>query len=295
MNKFSYTFCFSILCLFNSSLSANTNKSALHYFATAEYFADDNVTKAQNKNDIREDTGFIFVGSIAYKKPLSQRSSFLAKSKIALQEYSSFDGLSNTKTSASASYIFSRGRGLDTTSYRLFAEIASTDSETNIRDSTGFKLGGELKRRLTDKLRLNSGLILSSDKSTEDSDVYDNDQTRLFVNFDLAHSNKTAFYSTLNYIDGSITSTAQANSVQALPFINYADAIEFDDAFGGQASGQAAYRLDNAKTYLLNLGSNIGLNSKSSVDLSLDLIKSKASGGIYYNRQILRAVYLRRF
>lgn len=268
-------------------------KSPFGFSGNIDVFADDNVGKAQNSNDIREDSGIVLSGTVTYSRGIDRLSAFLASSSIAFEEYADFDGLSNTKFTASASYIFQRRISFAAPSYRLFADIKSIDSETDIRDRLGFSIGAEMKKRVTDKLRLNLGLSYSTEEA--EGDVFDVDKLRLFTNLDLQYNPRTAIYSTLSYIDGAITSTATANATWALPFINYADAIEFDNAFGGEDSGQAAYRLDNASTIVLNFGTNIGIDRKSSIDFSLEFIQSTADGGIDYDRQIMRAVYLRRF
>lgn len=287
-----YGVCAALLCI-SSTNALGAIKSPFGYTVNIDYFTDDNVGKAQNNNDIREDSGFTAIGNVSYSRGINRLSAFLANASVAFEEYSDFDGLSNTKISASASYVFQRRVSFKAPSYRVFLQLDDKDFETDIRDATAISIGGELKRRVTDKLRFNAGLTYSTEDA--ESEVFDIDKIRLFTNLDLQYNSRVAVYTTLSYIDGGITSTTTANVPAALPFINNADAIVFDNAFGGQSTGQAVYRIDDATTLVFNAGTNIGIDRKSSIDISFELINSSADDDIEYDRQIFRAVYLRRF
>ena len=78
--------------------------------------------------------------------------------------------------------------------------------------------------------------------------------------------------------------------------INAADAIEPDDAFGGIAVNQFAYRLD-AVSHVVTLGYNAAISRNLSLDLSLRYVDSEATEDpfIYYDRSIVRASLVGRF
>ena len=74
----------------------------------------------------------------------------------------------------------------------------------------------------------------------------------------------------------------------------WSEAIEPDDAFGGVAFNQFAYRLE-ANSNVITLGYNRIMTRSMSIDVSYRFIDSEAAGDVYYERQILRASLLGRF
>jgi len=131
---------------------------------------------------------------------------------------------------------------------------------------------------------INSIVGLDYKKRESTSEVFDTVENRLFVNADLNLPSKALLYGTYNFISGDVVSGA----TPTLQFINWSDAIEPDDAFGGTAANQFVYRMD-ADTSVITLGYNQIMSRSISINLSYQLIDSEADGGVYYYRQILRA------
>jgi hypothetical protein len=120
--------------------------------------------------------------------------------------------------------------------------------------------------------------------------VFDTVDNRLFVNIDLNLSKANLLYGTYTFITGDFVSSGTPD----IYIINAADAIEPDDAFGGVATNQFAYRLDG-NTNVITLGYNRIMSRKISLDFSYRYVDSEAKGGITYDRTIVRFSLLGRF
>jgi hypothetical protein len=159
-----------------------------------------------------------------------------------------------------------------------------------MRDADFVGVGFEASTQVTDRLFLVGGVKSSQRESR--SRVFDTRENQFFINADLSLSRRNVAYLTYSLIKGDLVSTATPRLV----FINAAEVIEADDAFGGQAFDQFAYRLD-ATTHVVTLGFNRAIKRGLTFDVSWRFVTSEADeeSRIEYDRNIVRGGLIGRF
>jgi hypothetical protein len=254
--------------------------------ATAMY--DDNIGRSQHAADIERDYIFIGAADASYTWGFSELMALTVQGQVQDEEFFDFDGLSNTRVGLMTDFRFQTRIGFTAPSYSFFARVTDTDSETDIRDATTTELGFRVTKRITDIITGTLGVVGS--KSRAKGEVFDLENTRYFGNIDYRVTNRWSAYVTYNFIDGDVFSTA----TPTLAILNWADAVEPDNAFGGAANNKFVYRL-KAKTTIWRLGANYGIDNKNAIDLSLDTLESDAVGPNEYDRLTMAATFLHRF
>jgi len=221
---------------------------------------DDNIRLAQEDEDIRSDRSL--------------------SATIRAKGGTSLDSFSILNYGGSASY-----NKMDT-----FETLDNYEIEVNTRYRFALSSGFTSPIYSTDTINMTTGVGYNAQESR--SEVFDTSDARIFVNFDTNFSQADLVYTTFTYISGDTVSSASPS----LGIINVADAIEPDDAFGGFATNQFAYRL-KANTAVITLGYNRILTRDLSMDLSARFVDSEArdDDSITYQRTILRASLLGRF
>ena len=288
MSKARLVLCAVVIGLSSIAYAEEENRIRFSYELSAA--TDDNVRRAQYPEDIREDNMLNL--SFKAKRRLwgSRYSQFGIGARLELEQYATFDRLDNRLYEVQLKYNFAFGSEFTSAVYALKLDLGGIDSESEMRSSDTMGLSLELNRWLSSALNLTAGMKLRNQESQ--SRVFDTSEFLMFANLDLELSRRHLLYFTYHYISGDIVSSATPR----LKIINAADAIEPDDAFGGVALNQFAYRLD-ADSQVMTLGYNAGLSGKLSLDLSLRIIDSVATAddSIYYDRMILRASLVGRF
>ena len=249
---------------------------------------DDNIRRAQDDEDIREDVSLTLKLKARGGTSLGRTSMLAYGGSLAYEKFDVFDDLNNFTFDTHIKYRFAGSAKFAAPVYTLGAKLGGIDSESEMRDSTTFALDFNFNKRITTAMRLTSGIGFNARESK--SEVFDTRESRIFINLDLNLSRSVLIYTTYSFITGDIVSSA----TPSLEFINAADAIEPDDAFGGSAFNQFAYKLD-ADTNAIALGYNHILTRSISMDLSYQFVDSQAAGEIEYERNILRASLLGRF
>lgn len=260
----------------------------LSYNSEFSFQTNDNVSRAQSGSDIESDSSASAQLSTNYFQGIGNKAALVINANLGIEEFSSFSKLSNTQWRVTGSYLYQPVISFTAIRYRAFAELINTESASALRDSFGHRFGFEINKTFTTKIQATAGYSIQSQDAT--GDVFDIDLNRLFFNVDYTLNNKTALYFTYNDFSGDIVSTA----TPSLTVIENNDALAPDDVFGGLNANKIAYRLD-ANTTILNLGSNYALDSQNAIDVSLELLDSKAAGGIYYDRQVVNVSYLKNF
>ena len=251
---------------------------------------DDNIRLAQNEEDIRGDR--ILSATVRAKggQSLDSFSIFNYGASATYNKFDTFETLDNFEIEANMRYRFALSSGFTSPIYTLGARLGGQEFDSEMRDATFLQLSADLNKWITNTINMTTGVDFNARESK--SDVFDTQDARLFINFDTNFSSTDLVYTTLTYITGDTVSSA----TPTLGIINVADAIEPDDAFGGFAANQFAYRL-KADTIVVTLGYNRILTRDLSVDLSARYVESEAKddSDIMYDRTILRASLLGRF
>lgn len=276
-------------CLFVSLPGLAAGGSPWSFRAEASIISDNNIGKSQSDSDIEQDLFFSGSAQANYTMALGFSQALTVTAEARVEEFQDFDGLSNTQAGGAVDYRFQTRSGFTAPTYSIFLRAMQTDFETDIRDSNIFDLGFSATRRLTSRITGTLG-ITATRRDADQSEVFDLARTRYFGNLDWMLSQSVAVYGTYSFIDGDVFSTA----TPTVPIINWAEAIEPDNAFGGVGNNKFVYRLD-AETRILRLGVNIALGHKSAIDISVDQLESDGAGPIEYDLTSVAASFFYRF
>jgi FimV-like protein len=260
----------------------------LTYDVSAMY--DDNIRRSRYPDDIRDDylVNLTLDGRLLFA--IGEFSNMTLGASLALERFSTFDQLDSVTVEASAKYAFAFSSAFTAMNYALKLEFGSQDFESQMRDADFVGVGFEASTQVTDRLFLVGGVKSSQRESR--SRVFDTRENQFFINADLSLSRRNVAYLTYSLIKGDLVSTATPRLV----FINAAEVIEADDAFGGQAFDQFAYRLD-ATTHVVTLGFNRAIKRGLTFDVSWRFVTSEADeeSRIEYDRNIVRGGLIGRF
>lgn len=276
-------------CFFFSLPGFAAGGSPWSFRAEASTLYDNNISKSQAESDIEEDLFFSGSAQASYTKGFgfSQALTFTAEARV--EEFQDFEGLSNTQAGGMVDYRFQSRSGFTAPTYSIFFRAMQADFETDNRDSNIFDLGFSATRRLTTLITGTLG-VTATRRDADQGEVFNLERVRYFGNLDWLLSQRVAVYGTFSFIDGDVFSTA----TPTVPIINWAEAIEPDNAFGGVDNNKFVYRLD-AETRILRLGINVALGHKSAIDISVDQLESDGAGPIEYNLTSVAASFFYRF
>jgi FimV-like protein len=251
---------------------------------------DDNIRLAQEDEDIRSDRSLSATIRAKGGTSLDSFSILNYGGSASYNKMDTFETLDNYEIEVNTRYRFALSSGFTSPIYSLGARLGGREFDTVMRDATFIELSADLNKWITDTINMTTGVGYNAQESR--SEVFDTSDARIFVNFDTNFSQADLVYTTFTYISGDTVSSASPS----LGIINVADAIEPDDAFGGFATNQFAYRL-KANTAVITLGYNRILTRDLSMDLSARFVDSEArdDDSITYQRTILRASLLGRF
>jgi FimV-like protein len=249
---------------------------------------DDNIRRAQNEIDIRSDSIINMTLNARAGESLSSFTLLSYGASISAEKFSTFEELDNISFDANVKFRFAFAAGFTSPIYSIGLKVGGIESDKVARDSSVYSLSLGVNKWITNTLNLSIGLDHKQRESR--SRVFDTTENRMFANLDINLSKTDLVYTTYTYIAGDIVSSA----TPTLAIINASDVIEPDDAFGGIATNQFAYRLDS-DTQVATLGYNTIISEKTSVDFSYRYIKTESAGNIEYDRSIFRASLLGRF
>jgi len=263
-----------------------------HADAEVSYAGDDNVTNGSREKDIREDTFYEVNAGVGYRHDFFGSQLLGYSLRVGTKGYSVFDKLNESRIRGGIKYSFQFSRGFTAPVFSIDFFGIEKSSNSDIRDSSTAGVTFQMSRWLTDKTSLIAGLGVTEEEA--EGTVFDLERTRAFVNIDLLLTSQWTGFATYVFIDGDVVSTGEGDSLEV---INAAcptfpcDALEPDDAFGGIATNQFAYRL-MAQTQIVTLGLNWKIKEGQSVDMSIRLLNSTTDYGIEYDSMLLRASYL---
>ena len=264
------------------------DKPLFRYSYDVSISHDDNIRRAQNKLDIRDDNIVNLTLNAKAGKSLSRFTLLTYGGSISAEKFTTFKELDNLSFNANVRYRFAFASGFTSPIYSIGLKVGGIESDKVARDSTLYTVSLGLNKWVTNTINMSLGLDYKQRESK--SRVFDTVESRLFANLDINFSKTALVYSTYTYIAGDIVSSA----TPTLAIINASEVIEPDDAFGGIATNQFAYRLDS-DTQVITLGYNQIMSAKISIDFSYRYVKTESEGNIEYDRSIFRASLLGRF
>jgi len=265
-----------------------SKRQPFRYSYDLSWVDDDNIRRAQNEVDIRADTLLNFTLTAKAGESLSRYSLLSYGGSISVENFSEFKELNNSKYDVHVKYRFATGSKFTSPMYSLGFKVGGIESSKVMRDSNLYSISLGVNQWLTNTINMSLGLVHKQRESR--SSVFDTKENLVFGNLDINLSKSTLLYTTYSYVVGDTVSSA----TPTLAIINAAKAIEADDAFGGIAINQFAYRLDS-DTQILTLGYNTIIVATTSIDFSYRYVKTESTGSIEYERSIFRLSLLGRF
>jgi hypothetical protein len=253
---------------------------------SAGYTYDDNVTRAEFDNDIEKDNILNLDASARYNIPVNNKSYFSVKGTLEINQYLEYSKLSNTRLGIHGSYHIRPFSGYTATSLFALASYERRLYDSDLRDGSATHLQLGLSKRLTDRVKLFAGYI--KEDIDAESIVFDADNNRLYLDFNLRLNQKNTLYTTLGYLDGDLVTTARSGIG-----IVY-DYWVIDDAFTDLSPTRWAYKqTGNATT--IRLGDNYAFGANQAIDGSVLFYDSKSDAGGSYSGMIVNLNYLYRF
>ncbi len=255
------------------------------------FTSDDNLNLSPDENLAIDDSSTTASASIGLSEKLSNTSLLNLDLTASLNRFQDTDGLDNNEFKLSAAYLYKPGGRFNSPVYIFSTDVILSDSKTDIRDQSIFKVGATVSAKITTTLSARTGI--SSTTAESDSQVFDTKSSRFFINADLSLSSSVATYLTYSFISGdSVSTLALSNpTAETLKVINQAKVIEWDPTFG---AGQIAYQLDT-ETSVISLGFNYTIARKQAIDISASMINAQAENNIDYDRLIINLSYLASF
>jgi hypothetical protein len=246
----------------------------------------DNVTRAENNEDIEHDTFVSVATSFVHEAADLGTGQVFLNLDFSATAFNEYSGLSNVVGGGGVNYVFSPWAGFGAPWFSLDAQYKVMEFDSFLRDSNLFVATGTFGKRIDDKTDMRTALMYQSRDS--DGRAFDTENVSAFVNFDFKLKKKMTLYTTYKYQDGDVFSSANSANV-GTDIINSAKAIEFDDVF----DGKLVYRLDGT-THFYTLGLNMARNLDSAFDISARFLTSDADGDLEYEDLTIRLSYFHR-
>lgn len=260
---------------------------------------DDNQSQAMRSRDKVEDLSLSAALSLNWFRPLTHRSLLVLSWFTELERFDDVDVLDRNTFGTSLALRWQPDSSFTAPLFEWNISVQDDNYRTDQRDATVIRSKGFVTRRFTDRITMSAGAEYRLADSR--SEVFDLRDWRLFWNLDYLWLQKYAFYFTYSHIRGDVFSSAQrtfcngAPATDILYLINASTAIEPDDAYNRSLCGDwLVYRLDG-RTNTGVFGMNMPFGKSASLDFSLLHADVSADNGINYQRNLLRASFLKRF
>lgn len=249
---------------------------------------DDNIGASQANVEKESSAFYSMLIGADYTHPLSPSVTVTARGHLQGDAYDRFDDLSNGRAVALLRAAWKPGSGFFTPILSGWVSGARLEYGSEIRTGHETRGGVFITQQLTTKVF--GRVDLKGFRRESKGRVFDLSGQSAGLSFTwLAMPMLTASVG-FDYQTGDSFSTAgpTAQIAQA------AEAIEPDDAFGGIAAGQFAYRID-ARTRIASLGANWRLTRDWALDAQLQSVSVDGDFGNQYDRLIGTLAVLVRF
>ena len=283
--------------LVSTELKAQPKKWSLTVDAGGYY--DSNVGKAKLLRDTVEDEVAYLDANWQYVFRPSMGTLVTFSLLADAEQFDTLDTQNNYAYGAGLAFSWQNNFGFLAPFYRASLNVKQRESESPGRSSEALEFQFFATRRITTDITGRLGYQF--DKEEAEHSVFDNEQHRVFLNFDYTLTDNLLSYFTASYMEGNIYSIAQGTFCNGLaaddiyPLIKYSEVIWRDKSFNQHFCGDwFAYRLA-ADTTTYNLGFNYALSHKYSFDVSMTYVDSQVADSIDYQREIVRAGLLMKF
>jgi hypothetical protein len=219
-----------------------------------------------------------------HDRALGMHSRLLWRTTLDVEAYERHQDLTQAKLGGQLR-LSTRGDGFYSPLLALWVSAAYAEYGSRIRSGSEFRLGASVQEHLTTRIGARLGTQVSSRQAR--GRAFDLTAWSLALDLDWRPLTAWTIYTGYQFRDGDLVST----SVPRPMLITYAEAVEYDDAFG---PGEYAYRLD-ARSDIVTLGLNYACSPGLALDLQWQTIDAQAAGGQRYERDLASLGVLLRF
>lgn len=280
--------CGSLLLLFLAAGSAQADSPKPSIDTELSYTTDNNVTRAQDDADIRADRVLGVGVGLSLNQQIDTHTRMLSRIFVRGEAFAENTKLANTAAGASATFQYRTSGHLLAPTFGAFIKLSVDQFRSDIRNSTFYTSGLSFNKNLTD--RIVTTVIVSGTVRDSDSLVFDTREGSALLNIDYQLRGGSAWYLSYNFLGGDTVSTG----APTLQILDAAKAVVADDAFGGAAANQFAYRI-HAHTQVVTLGFNFPIAAHHALDLSARYAHADADNNLTYDRTLYSFAYLAQF
>jgi len=270
------------------AIAAPANAAGLRLGADAGLGYDGNVANAESGGQMPA-TGFATADmNLQYSKRLPLNTQLMLRGTLGGDQYFHYVGLSNARATALARLYYRPSGAFYAPTFAIWGSAGASRFGSRMRDSSEYRGGAFVSEELTTELSARVGGSFSERDS--DSRVFDLRGQSASLNLDWLATRSLTAYLGYEYRYGDVFSSGQPT----LKIVRAAEVIEIDDAFGGEAAGEFAYRF-KGHSQIGTLGFNYAFSPRFSIDLQGQDINTRAAFGNHYNHPIGTISLLTRF
>ena len=249
---------------------------------------DDNVSRAQNDSDIKDDWITTFNASFINQSILSPESLLGFTAQAQYERMDQYKSLNNVSFSLAADYLYQPQAGFFAPWYEASVGVRRVIFDNSaIRDSELLDLSFSVGKRLGNKFI--GTLAYQYEQRFSEKKVFDLVNHKVTADAEYQVISKGVFYANYQASFGESVSTATPNS----RIIAAAEAVAPDDVFStglgpGCMNRRCAYRLDST-THQFSAGFNVGIMDNFELDVATNYFYIDATGDNHYDGFIHQA------
>lgn len=272
-----------LACLSQETAAQNTSAGLY-----AGFTYDDNVSRAQNENDIEDDRILKLGANLDYTILLNDISYLSLRGTLDASRYDYWYKLNNTLVGIHADLNLRPSTGYTASRYLFSINYEQRLFESALREGSALRARLGFSKNLTDVVSLHAGYI--HENIDADSEVFDASNNRLYLDTEFRTGRYNVVYGTLGYLDGNLVTTARAGLG-----IDY-EVWVVDDAFTDLRPRRWAYRL-SGKAISFRIGNNYQFGHQHALDISALFYDSEADNyaGSSYSGSVFNLSYLYSF
>ena len=240
------------------------------------YTYDDNVTLGRARDEILWDQSLGLNMTTGGALRVTDNARLVVNGLLSGEKFSNYDGLSNLSGGLEAELQYRRSGAFDEFTFAAFARGWLDNYASHLRDGSHYSFGVNARGALTDRIGL-FGEVAWNRRHAQ-SEVWDLTDWSGRVNLDYSLRSWGTLYLTGEYRRGDVVSDGFATLVN----VSLAKVFVLDDAFPDKQL--FAYRSE-ARTWVSNLGYNLPLGQRTSLDLSWRRVQSTPTAHLDFDVQ----------
>ncbi len=250
---------------------------------------DNNLNRTAFTEDEEEDHELIGTVSLGRYYQVNDNTRFSITGDLGVRALDQFDELNSASIGTTAILHYKFGVGVNEPWVQGFASLSYLDVRDHARDSTIFDVGARAGKRFMPRLdgwveyfyRTRDGGTGPVVVPTIDTDVFDQDFSKISANLNFLATNRLLLSAGYSYRDGDFDSACTPGNVGTVFALEDVKAIAFDDVFGG-----CVYRLDGTLR-TMSLGASYALGRETALLFTYENNDGKADV-LHYSGKIYR-------